>query len=82
MPKLTLNAEPDVIEKAKKMAHERGTSVSALFSQFVRSASKPDDASRPTLGPITRRAAGIAKLSSDKPYRELIEKAIRDKHGR
>jgi hypothetical protein len=36
MKKLTLSAEPDVVDMAKKLAAERGTSVSAMFSQFIR----------------------------------------------
>jgi len=82
MPKLTLSAEKDVIERAKRLAEERGTSVSAMFSQFIRAASSRTGSAKRTLGPITRRAAGIAKVSADKPYRELIEQAILDKHGR
>lgn len=82
MPKLTLNAEQDVIEKAKRLARERDTSVSSLFSQFVRSASRRSAAARPPLGPITRRVAGIAQVAPEKPYREMIEEAIMEKQGR
>lgn len=85
MPKLTLSADKDVIEKAKHLAEERGTSVSAMFSQFVRSASgstQADKRSLRGLPPITRRLAGIAKIPADKSYRELIEESIMEKHGR
>jgi hypothetical protein len=63
MPKLTLSAEKDVIEKAKRMAEERGTSVSAMFSQFVNAISEP-------------RLQGLAKVSPKKSDRELYEEAI------
>lgn len=83
MPKLTLTAEKDVIEKAKQLARERGTSVSAMFSQFVRSTPRhAEPAPKRPLGPITRRAVGIAKLPAGKSYRELIEESIMEKHGR
>jgi len=36
MAKLTLNADREVIEQAKRLAAERRTSVSALFSRFIR----------------------------------------------
>jgi len=81
MPKLTLSAEKDVIEKAKQLADERGTSVSAMFSQFVRATSSPTESVKRPLGPITRRVAGIAKVPADKSYRELIEEAVMEKHG-
>ncbi len=82
MPKLTLSADKDVIEKAKQMAGSRGTSVSAMFSQFVRATSMQNESSSKKLSPITRRVAGIAKIPANKPYRQLIEEAILEKHGR
>jgi len=74
MPKLTLNADKDVIEQAKQMAKERGTSVSAMFSQFVAAMDSPRR--RRNTAPITRRVRGLAKVSPDKNDRELFEEAI------
>ena len=75
MPKLTLNADKGVIEKAKRIAKERGTSVSALFRQFVDTMGSPRR-DRRKLGPITRRSRGLAKASVSKSDRELFEEAI------
>lgn len=75
MPKLTLSADKDVIEKAKKIAEDRGTSVSAMFSQFVQSVGTPRP-SRQQPAPITRRLRGLAKVSARKTDRELFEQAI------
>ncbi|MCC5831223.1 MAG: hypothetical protein JJU36_17425 [Phycisphaeraceae bacterium] len=84
MPKLTLSADKDVIEKAKQLAKERGTSVSAMFSQFVENMASADQgpAPRDRLGPITRKAMGLVKLPPDKSYRELIEEAIIERYKR
>lgn len=82
MPKLTLSADKDVIKKAKHLAQERGTSVSAMFSQFVKSMASTDQGPRERLGPITRKAMGLVKLPPDKPYRELIEEAIIERYER
>jgi hypothetical protein len=81
MPKLTLYAEKDVIEKAKGIAKQRGTSVSAMFSQFVKTMSTPrQDRRKPA--PITRRLRGLAKVSAERTDRELFEEAIlADKRG-
>ena len=38
MTKLTLSVEEDVAEQAKRLAKANKTSVSAMFSRFVRSA--------------------------------------------
>lgn len=75
MPRLILNAEKDLIDKAKQIAEERGTSVSALFSQYVKSISTPTRRRR-GLAPITRKLRGLAKASSNKTDRELFEAAI------
>ena len=75
MPKLTLNAEKDVIEKAKRIANERGTSVSAMFSQFVAGMGSSRRRRRKP-APITRRLRGLAKVSADRSDRELFEEAI------
>jgi len=81
MPKLTLSADQDVIEKAKRLAEERGTSVSAMFSQFVESVAGDAESAPPRLGPMTRRAIGLVKLPADKTDRELIEQALVERYG-
>lgn len=75
MPKLTLNAGKDVIEKAKRIAAKRGTSVSAMFSQYVGAISAPPRGRRKP-APITRGLRGVAKAPAGKTDRELYEAAI------
>jgi len=87
MPKLTLSADKTVIERAKQLAEQRGTSVSAMFSQFVEgmSASEPShpgESGRRPIGPITKRARGLVKLPSDKTDRQLIEAALLARYGK
>lgn len=80
MSKLTLSVDPTLIEKAKEIASERGTNVSAMFSQFIESlADQQKSRKQETLPPLTRRALGIAKVQGDKPYRLLIEEAITER---
>lgn len=82
MRKLTLSADADVIEQAKRLAKEHGTSVSAMFSDFIRAHAAPGTLDRKKLGPLTRKALGLAKLPNGKSYRKLIEQSIMEKHGR
>ena len=87
MPKLTLSAEKEVIDQAKRLAERRGTSVSAMFSQFVKGLAasdspQTDPVKRPAIGPITRRAAGLVKLPAGKTDRELIEQALTERYGK
>ena len=80
MKKLTLSMEEETIQEAKRLAAQRGTSVSAMFSRLVQAmAQRPGQ--RRELGPITRRATGLVKLPPDKSDRELLEEALMEKHG-
>ena len=53
MKKLTLSAEPEVIEAARRLAELHGTSVSAMFSRFVRVLERREQ-HRPEIGALAR----------------------------
>ena len=80
MKKLTLNADPDVIEEARELAEQTGTSVSSMFERFVRLLAVQRQAARP-LGPITRKASGMIALPKGRSERQIIEDALLEKHG-
>jgi len=82
MPKLTLNADAKVIEQAKHLAAERGTSVSALFARFVKAlAGDRDNAPQSTrLGKLTRQATGVVDLGG-RDDADVLAEALKDKHG-
>lgn len=79
MTKLTLSVHEDVLEKAKRLAKRHGTSVSAMFSQFIRAMAGPGQEARP-IGPVTREASGLAALPKGKTYRRVLEDALLDKY--
>ena len=77
MKKLTLSMDEQTIQEAKRLAAEQGTSVSAMFSRLVRAmALKPGEKIK--IGPLTRKATGLAKFPPGKTDRELLEEAIAD----
>ncbi len=78
--KLTLSADKTLIEEAKKLAQREGTSLSSMFSRFLRSALK-DRRKEQLPGPLTRKATGLAKLPSGKSDRRLLEESLSHKHG-
>jgi hypothetical protein len=80
MTKLTLSVDEAVVEKAKRIAEDNRTSVSAMFSQFVQSISAPR-ARPPKIGPLTRKLSGVVKLPAGKDYKELLTDALMNKHG-
>jgi hypothetical protein len=78
--KITLSLKPEVIAKAKRIATEKHTSVSALFTQMVL-ANPPKKRKKIKLGPISRKALGMIKLPKGKSYRELLTEALMEKYG-
>lgn len=79
--KLTLTADAAVITMAKRLAAERNTSVSALFSRLVVSMQAEQNADSNDLGLLTRRASGLVTLPAGRSDRELLAEALIDKHG-
>jgi hypothetical protein len=82
MPKLTLSIDEEVINQAKQIAEERGTSVSAMFAQFVNAISKKPSLRTRRSGPLTRKAIGLVKLPKNKTDRALLEEALVERYGR
>jgi hypothetical protein len=80
MAKLTLNADREVIEKAKRLAAQRRTSVSALFSRIIRALGDGHEKER-TVGRLARRASGVIELPKGKSHKEVLGDSLRDKYG-
>jgi hypothetical protein len=80
MAKLTLNADREVIEKAKRLAAQRKTSVSALFSRIIRALGDGHEKKR-TVGRLARRASGVIELPKGKSHKEVLGDSLRDKYG-
>ncbi len=77
--KLTLSADKEVIDRAKRFAHKNQTSVSAMFTRFLSAMTSDQSASR-KLGPITRKATGLITIPANKKDRQLLEEALAEKH--
>jgi hypothetical protein len=80
MKKLTLSADPEVIEEARELAQQSGTSVSSLFERFVRLLAGQRRAARP-LGPLTRKASGMVALPKGQSAEKVLEDALLEKHA-
>ncbi|HPC93705.1 MAG TPA: DUF6364 family protein [Sedimentisphaerales bacterium] len=78
MAKLTLNADAETIEKAKRLAAERHTSVSALFSRFIRVLANGAGSDMP-IGKIAKKASGMIDLKG-RDYRDVLTDSLRDKY--
>jgi hypothetical protein len=81
MNKLTLSVDAELVEKAKQIARERGTNVSAMFSQYIEMLVRQKQQEQaPSLPPITRSAVGVAKLPDGESYKTAIAKAVADRY--
>ena len=79
MKKLTLSADDEVIEQAKRIAAESGTSVSAMFQRFIRAVDGGRRRSgRP--GVMTRKATGVIALPDSRSPRQVLEEALAEKY--
>ncbi|HEX2973359.1 MAG TPA: DUF6364 family protein, partial [Tepidisphaeraceae bacterium] len=75
--KLTLSADKQIVERAKRIAAARGTSLSAMVNRFLDAISRPAEGS--DLGPITRRASGLIKLPTGASLSDLLTAAAIDR---
>lgn len=77
---LKLTLEESVIADARRLAAERGQSVSAMFSDLVR-AMAGTSSWREEIPPLTTRLTGIISVPAGMTDRELITDALLERYG-
>ncbi len=70
MSKLTLSVDENVVQRAKRFAEKRGTSVSQLVQQFLDLLARPPKPEEDT--PVLRQLRGILKKGDREDYREHL----------
>jgi hypothetical protein len=80
MTKLTLSADKDLIQEAKRLADREGTSLSSMFSRFLRAILRSRRGTEEP-GPVTGKATGLVKLPPNKTDRELLQDALSERYG-
>lgn len=76
MPKLTLSVDEQVVERAKRYARDRGTSVSQLVETMLDALSSAGKASEEA-PPVLSRLRGSMKRGSVADYRQYLERKYR-----
>ena len=79
MTKLTLSADKELIEKAKKLARRQNTSVSALFSRYLSAITQLVET--PETGPLTSKATGLIKLPGRQKAKTILADSLLEKYG-
>lgn len=78
--KLTLSADKELIQQAKKLAALNGTSVSAMFCRMLRAMAGNSGSHEPA-APLTRKATGLVRLPAAADDERLTEDALAAKYG-
>ena len=80
--RLSLSMDESVVERARRLADARNTSISRLFVSFICLMEQPHS-SPDVLPPLTKRALGLAKgCVPDKwEYRDVLADALAEKYG-
>ena len=78
MARLTLNVDAEVIEQAKRLAAKRHTSISTMFSQFIRALANREGQAKP-LGKSARQASGVVNLKG-RDHKGVLGNALKDKY--
>ena len=81
--RLALSMDESVVERARRLAERRNTSISKLFVSFVCMMEQQKDIDSYELPPLTKRALGLAKVDvpDDWDYKDLLADELVGKYG-
>ena len=81
--RLALSMDESVVERARRLAERRNTSISKLFVSFVCMMEQQKDSDLHELPPLTKRALGLAKVDvpGDWDYKDLLADEFIGKYG-
>jgi len=83
MTKLTLSADKTIVDRAKKLAKRRRTSISSMVTRYLDAVTREAEIGTGDvkLAPLTLKASGLLKLPAGSSYEELLGDALADKYG-
>lgn len=81
--RLALSMDESVVERARRLAERRNTSISKLFVSFICIMEQQKDVETCELPPLTKRALGLAKVDvpGDWDYKDLLADELIGKYG-
>ena len=81
LTKLTLSVDPAIVKVAKRLAAERGTSLSAMFSRLLQAIDNASAAPRSAPAPQTASVSGLVTLPTGLTDEELLTEALVERSG-
>ncbi len=80
--KLTLSMDEAIIERAKQVARDRNTSVSAMLAGLVSGIDALNHPRNPDrIGPITQAATGLVELDPSNSDADLLSDALWERYS-
>jgi hypothetical protein len=79
--KLTLSADKNLIELARKIAKQDGVSISAAFTGYIMARAKKGGKLKIPQGPLTRKLGGMVKTPKGWNERKALETVLAQKYG-
>lgn len=81
--RLSLSMDESIVDRARRLAERRNTSISKLFVSFVCMMEQQKDSDVHELPPLTKRALGLAKVDvpDDWDYKDLLSDELIGKYG-
>lgn len=73
--KLTLSIDKRTIEKSKKLAQLKRTSLSQIVEEFLDASVSEMDGWKPEKGSITEQLTGCIRIETEEGYKKIIEDA-------
>jgi hypothetical protein len=77
--KLTLKMKKSIIDRAKKYAHNRETSLSKLVEKYLETITSPAG-QKEDISPLVRSISGVIRLPEDFDHKEIYRNALKDKY--
>jgi hypothetical protein len=81
LTKLTLSVDPVLVSVAKRLAEERGTSLSAMFSRLLGAIEHASADPRSAPAPLTASVSGLVALPTDLTDEDLLADALAERFG-
>jgi hypothetical protein len=77
--KLTLKLKKNVIDRAKKYAHDRETSLSKIVENYLEAITS-DNSSEIKISALVKSISGVVKLPDDYDHKEVYQQHLIDKY--
>jgi hypothetical protein len=77
--KLTLKLKKNIIDRAKKYAHDQETSLSKLIENYLEAITSPSTG-KDDISPLVKSISGVIKLPDDFSHKDYYHQHLNEKY--